>query len=222
MNRLELARASYARLAPRGGEDLDQGRWATVERWLGEEVGPVADDLAACPRFRRLARWPVEQLAVGAAGPERRLLEQADAALVGCAGALAAWAGRPEVRAELGRLERPGGRAGRGASWESDRSVAEWAAGRPWRDLVAVEDYFHPCRGLNLAHPGGPVREDLDAFDPLARPDLGEPGDQVSRLLLARLGFWLGPLRRLWGLCLSGFTGRTGDAARELAQLRPS
>src|SRR5206468_10633463 len=84
------------------------------------------------------------------------------------------------------------GRAGRGASWESDRSVAEWAAGRPWRDLVAVEDYFHPCRGLNLAHPGGPVREDLDAFDPLVQPELGEPGDHVSGLLLARLGFWMG------------------------------
>src|SRR3954470_1754676 len=141
MNRLELARASYARLVPRPGEDLDQGRWATLERWLGEEVGPVADDLAACARFRQLARWPVERLAVGAAGLERRLLEQADAALVGCAGALATWAGRPEVRAELSRLEPPGGRAAWSGCWESDRSVAEWAAGRPWRDLVAVEDY---------------------------------------------------------------------------------
>src|SRR5436305_11071056 len=135
MDRLELARASYARLAPRPGQDPDQGRWAALERWLGEEVGPVADDLAACPRFRQLARWPVERLAGGASGPERRLLEQADAALVGCAGALATWAGRPEVRAELGRLEPPGGRASCGEIWESDRSVAEWAAGRPWRDL---------------------------------------------------------------------------------------
>ena len=170
MNRLELARASYARLAPRPGQDL----------------------------------------------------EQADAALVGCAGALATWTGRPEVRAELGRLEPPGGRAGQSASWESDRSVAEWAAGRPWRDLVAVEDYFHPCRGLNLAQPGGPVREDLDAFDPLVQPDLGEPGDHVSRLLLARLGFWMGPLQRLWGLCLCGCSGWAGESVPELESLGAS
>ena len=47
MNRLERARMSYARLAPRPGQDLDQGRWAALERWLGEEGRAVLADVRA-------------------------------------------------------------------------------------------------------------------------------------------------------------------------------
>ncbi|MFL5531741.1 MAG: hypothetical protein ACJ8BC_07175 [Gemmatimonadales bacterium] len=212
MDRLQLAQAWYARVAPRPGEDLDAARSDELERWLAEAVCPVTEDLARNEDFRQLARWPLQHLVAEAATPERQLVDEMDRNLVHLARTLTEVTARPDLLA----LWQHRGAQTSGATgerdWEVDREQVERVAGRPWRDLVAWEDYLHPCRGLHAARPGEVQPGELDAFDPLTQPALGQPGDYVSRLLWLRLGYWLVPLRRQLGRCL-GLLGQRDQQA---------
>lgn len=89
------------------------------------------------------------------------------------------------------------------SEWVSVGAPASFAAvktiaSRPWLDLAAPEEYFHPCRQLytTLSEPR------LELFDQFASPKLPLLGDYVTRSMFMRIDFWRAQLERLYLPCV--------------------
>lgn len=182
MNRLALARHGYEPLAAALRHSLDERISDQADRWLKDEVCPVAEELARDATFRRQVRWSLDHLCRGAASGERRLVESVDAALVDCAGQLSG------VMNPCG-----GGQAADVREQEFllklspvDCSAVKLIASRPWFDLVCAEDLLHPWQDLFLVSPNWGHTQ---AFR--QRGELRIPlGDYVARMMLARVDYW--------------------------------
>lgn len=210
MDRLKVAKEAYKRVAPLPNEDIDEAKSDQLEAWLIEYVCPVVEDLSNIREFRQLANWPIERLADGATEPERRSVEAMDRALVEVAGTLARVGGQPDVQMQLQRTF-PLARSNQPPDFDL-RNAAKSPPGhlvpaleaiteittRPWFDLVVPEEYFHPCRELNLMNPKG---EPLKEFD-FENPHLATLGDYVTRLTLMRIDHWTTMLGRFVGGCI--------------------
>jgi hypothetical protein len=219
MDRLEVAQRRYDQICPTTKPSPPFGA-EELSLWLETDVCAVVEDLVARPDFRGHARWPLERLRDGAQGEERGLVDTVDEGLVECARQLAAVARQPALRKELLRLgphndrlpegdprgHVRGADGPEGAPVPLDLPVVEYISSRPWRDLVAVIDYFYPVSDLNLTDRErylGPDsgRVQVGEFLPYFNPRLRPLGDFVSRTLLTRVEYWEGILRRFWVRC---------------------
>ena len=228
MDRMEAAARRYTAICPEGGTELSPSQAAQVSAWLDQDVCPVVEELLVRPIFCNRAAWPIRYLGAGAHGEERRLVEAVDTALLNTAAALVGFARQGKNLAALRRLgpyqevlprgsldgTEPGilGKAGKRVPL--GLSVVESIATRPWKDLVAVQDYFHPVAELNLisaGDQGGEDRERLATFTPAFNPRLQAPGDYVSRTMMLRIEHWTLQLQKFTVRCHSVF--RRGSAA---------
>ncbi len=217
---LEVAQRRYERIRPSAAGPASPLLAEELSLWLETEVCGVVEELVERPDFRARARWPLEHLRNGARGAERLQVEAVDSGLVAWAGRLVAGAREAAVGAELlkggpstdrrPRGNPPGGSRGSqnppGAPVPPSLAVIECIAGRPWRDLVALGDYFGPSSDLHLTDrerflgPGS-QRVLVGEFLPLLNPRLRPLGDCVSRMLLARVAYWQGVLQRFLVRC---------------------
>ncbi|HEV7225785.1 MAG TPA: hypothetical protein VGN42_23975 [Pirellulales bacterium] len=97
---------------------------------------------------------------------------------------------------------------GKGASGQPSIAAVETIASRPWFDLAALEEYFHPHRQLHttLSEPR------LDLFDQFASQRLPLLGDFVTRSIFLRIDYWRAQLERLYGACVFALS-LWGDAS---------
>jgi hypothetical protein len=180
-----------------------------LSAWLDREVCRVVDGLAERPDFRLLACWPLRELIRGASGQERRLVETVDVALVEIAQQQVGYSTQAPVREKLLRLGPHNERLPDEALAESRNETAiprglpeiEQIANRPWHDLVAEADYFHPVCNLNLKDREAYLGPDsqhtqIGVFLPIFNPQLRRLGDHVSRSLLIRIDYWKAILQR--------------------------
>ncbi|HUQ72053.1 MAG TPA: hypothetical protein VM165_21165 [Planctomycetaceae bacterium] len=173
MQKLERALQSYSELATKWAQTPELGRSHEPGHWLEREACPVVADLLSHRGFETAACWSLRHLDRGSTQPERQCVERVDATLVEWAAALA--------DASVGLPERTGG-----WDWSTVARDAGIIAKRPWFDLVAGSEYFHPDRGLHL-RVGWP--EHSAAFP--AQGELRIPlGDYVQRSLCARVRYW--------------------------------
>jgi hypothetical protein len=228
MDRLELSQRHYVRIAPPLGALPDEKQSDALEVWLQESVCPVVVALSQLERFRELVNWPMSCLIPGADAPQRRLVEAVDQSLVDFGKALHRVVRRPAVHDWLLQF---------GAPWDlpafdrqdstqlfSQRSaeslpglsIIEAVAHRAWLDLTVGDEFFCPCRQLNLAEPEGLP---LDEFDPLTSSRLPRLGDYVTRLLFLRIDFWQAHLNLFFGKCVFALHQVEGDWTAELEEI---
>ena len=84
LDRLEAAVRDYDRVRQAGCNDSLRGAEA-LSFWIQDKVCPVVDQLLARPDFRKLARWPLDQLDKLANSEARDLVENVENALVASA-----------------------------------------------------------------------------------------------------------------------------------------
>ena len=84
LDRLEAAVRDYDRVREAGCNDSLRGAEA-LSFWIQDKVCPVVDQLLARPDFRKLARWPLDQLTEQANTEPRHLVENVENALVASA-----------------------------------------------------------------------------------------------------------------------------------------
>lgn len=203
MNLIELALRQYERLAPPTHRATTLAESDALENWLATSVCRIAEDLFQHQKFQELARWPLAAFDYHADSPQRRLVRAVDDALIEFACALVRLAALPTVKPLLVEFE---------AKWH--RPVESWLAGsaavpasvaavetiasRPWFNLAAPEEYFHPCRQLytRLSEPR------LEVFDQLVGPRLTLLGDYVTRSMFLRIDYWRAQLERLYLPCV--------------------
>lgn len=220
LDHLDAAQRHYEQIRPGPARPVTAEKAEQLSLWLETEVCRVVEELLEYPAFRAFARWPIEQLARGAPGKERSLVEAVDAGLVDCAQRLVDFARHPAIQEALAQLgpcteglHEAGGNSHDPAVQNPTAPHAapgfgliQYIAGRPWRDLVAVEDYFYPTSELNLTKRErylGPDSRGVQVaeFLPFCNPHLRPLGDYVSRTLLIRVEYWDRVLQRFWVRC---------------------
>ncbi|HUQ69287.1 MAG TPA: hypothetical protein VM165_07190 [Planctomycetaceae bacterium] len=200
MQKLEQALQGYSELATKWMRAPDFGASNEPGQWLEREVCPIVKELLAHRGFETAACWSLRHLDRGSTQPERQCVERVDATLVEWAAALA------DASAKIS--ERAGG-----WDWSAVARDAGLIAGRPWFDLVAGSEYFHPDRGLHL-RVGWP--EHSAAFQ--AQGELRIPlGDYVQRSLGARVRYWSDWLARRTAALSLGWIADRDRASRLVA-----
>lgn len=210
MDRLELAQRKYQRIAP-GPLELDEEKSDEIEAWLREYVVPLVSDLQRNPAFRRYVKFGVERLAAETDVPERQQVVAVSEALVACASEVARLGDRDEFR-DLMRdrdlLQELNERKYGASSLreeteepkieEDTRCIAEKMAEQPWFDLVMSLDF--PYLEDHLFVPSDDSSFD-DAFTRF-RPKIPVLGDGITRMLFARIDFWVHHLKSVWNQML--------------------
>ena len=215
MDLIELTLLQYRRLAPPADLAPTAQVSSALESWLSQNVCPLAEELFELEKFRELANWSLLAFDYDVGTPQRSLVRAVDSALVGLAGALMSLADRPSVAQSLVEIEAmwpsPAEPCLMGASVAvgATPSIAAVAtiARRPWLDLAAPEEYFHPSRQLYTIA----SEPRLDQFDPFASSKLPLLGDFVTRSMFLRIDYWRAHLERLYQQCVVALTLR-GDA----------
>lgn len=207
LRRFELIRARSDDV----GAPLRLGR--ELSHWAQEEVCAVVEEAVRRPDFRRLARWSLDHLTPNAKTEARQLVEAVDHALVEGAAQLAALTRKPPLSLALTEALQNGeapSRRSRDRAPSAPRStpptVADFVAGRPWRDLVSIYDYFGYVGELNLADRSawlGPDSQQaqLAEFTPFINPTLKLPGDLIARSLFIRIEYWQSHLQKFMVHC---------------------
>ncbi|MCY2995961.1 MAG: hypothetical protein NTY19_50140 [Planctomycetota bacterium] len=206
MHRLQLAKQTFEGLAALARRGVDESLSDRVEEWLRNEVVAVAEDLQKKPRFRRYATAAVDQLAAGTGTTVRRQVESVADAIVECARAMvdfarqtdslqlladavgvldAAWIREQQARSAAGSDVR---------SVVDTRSVVEKAAGRPWFDCFAQNEYFAAGWHLYLRNSDALLTRQFRRFEPT--PPL--LGDIATHMSFARISFWESRLEKGW------------------------
>ncbi len=210
MDRLELAKKKYERIAP-GPLGLSEEKSDEIEAWLREYVVPLVSDLQRNPAFRRYVKFGVERLAAETEVTERQQVVAVSDALVACASEVAKLGGRDEFR-DLMRdrdlLQELNERKYGASSLreeteepkieEDTRCIAEKMAEQPWFDLVMSLDF--PYLEDHLFVPSDDSSFD-DAFTRF-RPKIPVLGDGITRMLFARIDFWVHHLKSVWNQML--------------------
>jgi len=214
------AQAVATRISVTLGSELSQ--------WVEINVCPVVEDLLDRSDFRNATRWPLERLPCGAAGEERKLVEALDRDLVDSAKHLTELANQSPLQEKLRQAgpARPARGTGRRRTRArlaplpayplDDLAVVELVSRRPWHDLVNRADYYYPASDLNLVDRSaflGPdsLRVQVGEFLPLINPRLRTPGDFVTGMLLSRIDYWEGVLRRAAVRCQSALRASRQD-----------
>jgi hypothetical protein len=218
LDHLDVAQRRYQTLRTAPAVPTSPNRVKQLSLWLEHDVCRIVDELSQRSTFRDLCRWPLTHLASGAESPERRLADTIDETLVAWASGLAK-AGRGITRWQrMRRLNRSAKQSGTNhrahladkgsadASFAAALAGIDYVARRPWRDLVAIADYFSPTAELNLVDRGaylGQGNQHIQIADFLAacNPALRRLGDFVSRSLLIRIAYWRDMLERFAALC---------------------
>ena len=179
--------------------------------------------------FRTQARWPLDHLLPGARSSERERIESIEMLLAGTAQKLAAFAKQHSLAAVTSVIASApttatiavGGDGHRDADetesglessgvrdWQplSGRTLMEFVAGKPWRDLASAADYFCPAAELNLmdreAYLGPGTRQmQIGVCLPYINPRLRPLGDFMSRMLLVRVEYWRNALSGFFKAC---------------------
>jgi hypothetical protein len=207
LTRLDHVLEHYRILSTSEAATRTLGSSERLALWLGEEVCPLAEELFQRADFRRLARWPIDNLAADAPTEARRLVDAIDRELVQSGRRLAELSSQlpganvtpTETACPPSVSHRP---ADSQAASEADySSIAEFVARRPWHDLVAIRDYFGPVSDLNLVDRSAWLGPDsalvqIGEFSPYSHPHWRLPGDHVSRATMTRVDYWLRHLRR--------------------------
>ena len=220
MDRIELAGRRFRQLPPVSGEDHRQKRWLrAVEIWLRDDVVAAVEEFVGRPAFQERARWPLRRLVRGADTPERRAIEDVDAALVTAARALGRFADEDAIdralRERFPRQERvPDRVVSRGtgpdeASWTSQEidhldmagNPVRIMASRPWSDLVCPHDYLGPRGGLMRTTPLPPGVTEGE-FVLAYNPELHPIGDFLTRCLFRRIDIGQAYLNTFRRFCL--------------------
>lgn len=206
MDLVELVLRQYQRLAPPTDRAPTSEESDALENWLSASVCRIAGDLFRREDFQKLAKWPLAAFDYDADSPQRRLLRAVDTGLIEFARALVRLAELPSVMPLLVDFEARWPRPRPAESWLMRKgaggmpsiAAVETIASRPWFDLAAPEEFFHPCRQLNttLSEPR------LDLFDQFASPKLPLLGDFVTRSIFLRTDYWREQLERLYGACV--------------------
>jgi hypothetical protein len=213
LDRLEAAVRDYDRVREAGCNDSLRGAEA-LSFWIQDKVCPVVDQLLARPDFRKLARWPLDQLTEQANTEPRHLVENVENALVASAKRLVDLSQTPVLQRFIaglaaGKEQVPSAEASangnsvrmpQGAS--GSETPVHFIATKPWQDLVCVYDYFHPVADLNLVDREawlGPNSNHVQIADflPFVRPQLQVPGDFIVRTLMIRIEYWRDVLLRV-------------------------
>lgn len=218
MDRLRLAKESYERIASASRGIMDERKSDEFEAWLESSVCSVVEDLSEIGHFREYVNWPLEKLSPESAAPERRLVDGVDGGLVALARCLCQVGGKPDVQSGLDRYFSRNPAAV--ATDERRRVISlpplseiEWIAGRLWMDLVAIEDFFHPCRELYLMDPGRSFEE---KFDALENPQLVTLGDYLTRLMFLRIDHWESQLGAFANGCVLALSRLDRDFSSDL------
>ena len=213
LDRLQAAVRDYERVRQAGCNDSLRGAEA-LSFWIQDKVCPVVDQLLARPDFRKLAKWPLDQLDKFANSEARRLVEGVENAILASAKRLADLSQTPVLQEFIGGLaagEEHGppvqtpanGRPVEMPQWKSGfETPAHFIATKPWRDLVCVYDYFHPVADLHLVDREawlGPNSNHVQiaSFGTFFRPQLQLPGDFIVRSLMIRIAYWRDVLLRV-------------------------
>lgn len=204
MDLVELALRQYQRLAPPADRAPTSEESDALENWLSTSVCRFAEDLFKRENFQKHAKWPVAAFDYEADPPQRGLIRTVDTGLIEFARALIRLAELPSVMPLLVDFEARWPRPAeswlmrKGASGLPSIAAVETIASRPWFDLAAPEEYFHPCRQLNtrLSEPR------LALFDQFASPKLPLLGDFITRSIFLRTDYWRAQLERFYGSCV--------------------
>ncbi|WP_417849316.1 hypothetical protein [Thalassoglobus sp.] len=160
MKQLDFAIRQYQETSPvRSGFDEDSISRLAV--WYEEDIAPVLEEYSRRPRFRRYASWPITELQHGAKTELRDLIEQVDHSLVDCAQAILETIAPDEILTAMQSEFPPVEQVSSGTfttdgvtDEEEVEKRMEWNrtddllrqlnrfAGRPWEDLVNIQDYF--------------------------------------------------------------------------------
>ncbi|MDA1013987.1 MAG: hypothetical protein O3A00_05990 [Planctomycetota bacterium] len=210
MDRLELAQRKYQRIAP-GAWELDEEKSDKIEAWLREYVVPLVSDLQRNPAFRRYVKFGVERLAAETDVPERQQVVAVSDALVACASEVAKLGDRDEFR-DLMRdrdllqelNERKYGASSLQEEAEEPKAeedtpcIAEKMAEQPWFDLVMSLDFPYLEDHLFVVSEDSWFYEAFTRF----RPNIPVLGDGITRMLFARIDFWVHHLKGVWNQML--------------------
>jgi len=203
MDRLELARRKYQRIAP-GPLELDEEKSDEIEAWLREYVVPLVSDLQRNPAFRRYVKFGVERLAAETDVPERQQVVAVSDALAACASEVAKLGDREEDRENVRGGDNPPEsdalghevrlRTPQTIEIEDSRWIVGKMAERPWFDLVSSMDFPYHSGRLYVTSEDSRFHRLFHSF----QHDIPVLGDGVTRLLFARLDFWVYHLKRVW------------------------
>jgi hypothetical protein len=210
MDRLELAQRKYQRIAP-GPLELDEEKSDEIEAWLREYVVPLVSDLQRNPAFRRYVKFGVERLAAETDVPERQQVVAVSNALVACASEVARLGDRDEFR-DLMRdrdllqelNERKYGTSSlqevteEPKAEEDTRCITEKMVEQPWFDLVMSLDFPYLEDHLFVASDDSSFDDAFTKF----RPNIPVLGDGITRMLFARIDFWVHHLKGVWNQML--------------------
>jgi hypothetical protein len=209
MDRLELAQRKYQRIAP-GTLELDEEKSDEIEAWLREYVVPLVSDLQRNPAFRRYVKFGVERLAAETDVPERQQVVAVSNALVACASEIAKIGSRDEARNRSPDLDSrgesdDGQRQGSSQGLDADEDNASlWVvrkmAQKPWFDLVSILDFAHHSNSLYVKSDDSRFHGAFTSF----RSHNPVLGDGITRMLFARIDFWVHHLKRVWNQLMHG------------------
>ncbi len=221
MDRLELALRRYLQIVPKAVGPLNVPV-RKIRVWLAEDVCRVLEDFTARPTFREYASWPIRVLRIGAATPERALVERVDDQLQLCGKALTKLTALKIVSKKLDELFPPkieivaetAEISGRGIKRTATKtapvdhlkvelSQVRAIAGRDWKDLVEVNDYFEPQQ--EWVDAGNGQRVQRGEWVVSVNPELLPIGNFVVRCLLKRIEMRFEILRSARKKCLTVF-----------------
>jgi hypothetical protein len=227
MDLIDLTLRRYQRLAPPAHLAPTLETSEALEAWLAGNVSFLVEELMERETFRELANWPLTAFDYDIDTPQRSLLRAVDSALVKFAQALLRLARQPSVTQLLIELE---------AKWPCP--VEPWLTGkqiaddatpgmaaietvsrRPWLDLAAPEEYFHPSRQLCTLE----SEPSLEEFDPLTSSQMPLLGDYITRSIFLRIKYWREQLSRLYNQCTVALSLHgDADLLRECLHARTS
>jgi hypothetical protein len=219
MDRHQLAQRRYQQIAPPSRVDVDEQQSDQIEAWLREDVVPIVADLQENPRFRRLVTYGLERLVPGSASRERQLVQAVEDAVVQCALATVEAARNHGLEtlladADVASNESTSANSEDGDPVEhhtsSNDTVIEKIARRPWFAMGIEDDFLTPQWHLFLRESDQSLANRFRRYYPT--PDV--LGDNVQRMLFARMDFWVFQVDRIWRR-LFGRLGESGENASE-------
>jgi hypothetical protein len=192
IDRIEAAIRHWEGIRPTSATDLRMGVADQLADWVARMACPVIAELTVRPDFRHLARWSIENLAIGSRSPARQIVDEIDRRLIVIAKGIAT-STRVALRAAPPASNRE--------SLEASAKSLDYLRSRPWRDLCSEFDYFGPVADLNLEkrHQGRTREGDLlrlADFMPYCRPKWRSMGDFIYRCLVVRIGIWKESLQK--------------------------
>jgi hypothetical protein len=262
LDRLAGALRRYELIRPQPDARITLNKGKELADWVERDVGCVVDELMERSVFQTQARWPLDCLLAGARSGERQLVESIESRLSATARRLAAFSKQHHPAADTSvptvapthatiTLGGDGGsdadeakcdlELSRVRDWKplSGGALMEFIAGKPWRDLASIADYFYPAAELNLADRElylgpGTQQVQIGVCLPFLNPRLRPLGDFISRMLLIRVEYWCNALNGFFSACTRSVGAEVCDRdvqwsaaqedltrlTRELVQLR--